>query len=184
MDIQQAVAENIRRIRKTQKMSIDQTAESAGISKSMLGQIERGLVNPTIGVLDKIAKGMHVSLEQLVENSAEDGAVLYRAVDVTGERLYGGKVIRYPLFPFDTDEGSESNQLDIFISGSYHAPQQVPGSRVFITVLSGLVEVQCGGETFTLESRDSLSFSGNGAYCYINKGNNTVRLIERVQYQK
>ena len=35
MDIQQAVAENIHRIRKAQKLSIDRAAELSGVSKSM-----------------------------------------------------------------------------------------------------------------------------------------------------
>ena len=48
MDIHQAVGLNIHRIRKSQKLSIDRASELAGISKSMLGQIERGMVNPTI----------------------------------------------------------------------------------------------------------------------------------------
>ena len=46
MDIQQAVAENIHRIRKAQKLSIDRAAELSGVSKSMWGQIERGLPTP------------------------------------------------------------------------------------------------------------------------------------------
>ena len=53
MDIQQAVAENIHRIRKAQKLSIDRAAELSGVSKSMWGQIERGLANPTVSVLSR-----------------------------------------------------------------------------------------------------------------------------------
>ena len=44
---------------------------------------------------------------------------------------------RYPLFPFDTDSRCQSCQLDLFISGGYDAPDRVPGSRVYLTVLSG-----------------------------------------------
>ena len=66
MDIQQAVAENIHRIRKAQKLSIDRAAELSGVSKSMWGQIERGLANPTVSVLSRVALGLHVPLEQLI----------------------------------------------------------------------------------------------------------------------
>ena len=184
MEIHQAVGENIQRIRKTQKLSIDRAAELSGVSKSMLGQIERGVVNPTIGVLCKIAGGLHVPLELLVESHQEPETALYRAVDVSGIRLCGGKVIRYPLFPFDTESRSESCQMDIFISGSYKAPDQIPGSLVYVTVLSGSLELEVGGEKFTMESRDSISFPGSRPYCYSNGGNNTVRLIERIVYKK
>lgn len=39
------IAVNLKRIRKSKNMSLDMLAERTGVSKSMLGQIERG--NPT-----------------------------------------------------------------------------------------------------------------------------------------
>lgn len=184
MDIQLAVGENIHRIRKSQKLSIDRLAELSGVSKSMLGQIERGTVNPTISVLNKIALGLHVPLELLVEHQDEAATALYRGVDVIGQRLCGGKVIRYPLIPFETDSHSESVQTDIFISGSYEAIDLIPGTRIHLTVLSGLLEVETDGEVFRMENRDCLVFPGYRPYRYVNKGNNTVRLIERIYYTK
>ena len=184
MDIHQAVGLNIQRIRKGQKLSIDRAAELAGISKSMLGQIERGSVNPTISVLHKLAQGLHVPLEKLIEYSEEQGVVQYRSVDTTGQRLHGGKVIRYPLFPYDTDSRAESCQMDIFISGAYEAVDRIPGSRVYLTVLAGMAEVQVGEENFRMEGRDSMVFPGGLPRRYINKGNTTVRLVERIMYEK
>ena len=168
MEIYQAVGQNIHRIRKAQQLSIDRAAALSGVSKSMLGQIERGLVNPTVSVLARIAGGLHVPIEQLVECREETPAQLHRAVDVVGARLCGGKVIRYPLFPFDTDSRCQS----------------CPGSRVYLTVLSGTLQVTAGGETYQLESRDSLSIPGGEGYHYENIGNNTVRMIERIYYRK
>ncbi len=126
MDIQQAVAENIHRIRKAQKLSIDRAAELSGVSKSMWGQIERGLANPTVSVLSRVALGLHVPLEQLIACHDDPPTALYRAVDVAGQRLCGGKVIAYRLFPFDPESRSESLQLDLFISGRYEGPDGSP----------------------------------------------------------
>ena len=36
------ISENLRQIRKEKKLSLDSMAEQTGVSKSMLGQIERG----------------------------------------------------------------------------------------------------------------------------------------------
>lgn len=128
MDIQQAVAENIHRIRKAQRLSIDRAAELSGVSKSMWGQIERGGANPTVSVLSRMAQGLHVPLEQLIACHDDPPTMLHRAVDVTGQRLCGGKVIAYRLFPFDPESRSESVQLDLFISGSYD--RAGPGPRL------------------------------------------------------
>ncbi len=184
VEIRQAVAYNIHRIRKGQKLSIERTAELTGVSKSMLGQIERGAVNPTITVLAKIADGLHVPLEQLIAHRTEDPVMLYRGVDSMGERLDGGKVICYDLFPYVQDSGSESRYMSIFLTGVYQAQDQIPHSRVYITVLSGTVEICCGEEKFTLENRDSLTFPGYLPHRYTNVCNATVRLIERIQYKK
>ena len=79
MEIYQAVGQNIHRIRKAQQLSIDRAAALSGVSKSMLGQIERGLVNPTVSVLARIAGGLRVPIEQLVECREETPAQLHRA---------------------------------------------------------------------------------------------------------
>lgn len=96
MDIQQAVAENIHRIRKAQRLSIDRAAELSGVSKSMWGQIERGGANPTVSVLSRMAQGLHVPLEQLIACHDDPPTMLHRAVDVTGQRLCGRKGHRLP----------------------------------------------------------------------------------------
>ena len=53
---------NLKTIRREKGMSMDEVAEQTGVSKSMLGQIERGEANPTIGTLGKIVSGLRVDL--------------------------------------------------------------------------------------------------------------------------
>ena len=48
------VSENLKRLRQSKGMSLDQVAEQTGVSKSMLAQIEKGTANPSLGVLGKI----------------------------------------------------------------------------------------------------------------------------------
>lgn len=45
MELTRAVGENIKRIRKSKKLSMERLAAEAGVSRSMLGQIERGEAN-------------------------------------------------------------------------------------------------------------------------------------------
>ena len=47
-------------------MSLDMLAKKTGVSKSMLGQIERGESSPTISTLGKIVEGIPVPLEELL----------------------------------------------------------------------------------------------------------------------
>lgn len=51
------IALNLKRIRKSKNMSLDMLAERTGVSKSTLGQIERGESNPTVSTIGKIVEG-------------------------------------------------------------------------------------------------------------------------------
>ena len=55
MELTRAVGENIKRLRKTKKLSMERLAAESGVSRSMLGQIERGEANPSVAILGKLA---------------------------------------------------------------------------------------------------------------------------------
>ena len=71
MDINNIVAENIKQIRNEKKLTLDAAAELTGVSRSMLAQIEKGDVNPTITVLWKIAVGYKLSFTSLLEKKVK-----------------------------------------------------------------------------------------------------------------
>ena len=71
MELNRAVAENIKRIRKSKKLSMERLAAESGVSRSMLGQIERGEANPSVAILGKLAAALKVPAEVLLENGAE-----------------------------------------------------------------------------------------------------------------
>lgn len=67
-----AVAQNIKRLREKQKLSMDELSRLSGVSKSMLAQIERGDGNPTLSSLWKIANGMRVPFDALTARPKPD----------------------------------------------------------------------------------------------------------------
>ena len=68
MELTRAVGENIKRIRKSKKLSMERLAAESGVSRSMLGQIERGEANPSVALLGKLAAALKVPAEVLLEN--------------------------------------------------------------------------------------------------------------------
>ena len=79
MDVTAVVAENVKAIRTKKRLTLDAAAALTGVSRSMLAQIEKGEVNPTISVLWKIANGYKVSFTSLVEDGQQEVAVLRQA---------------------------------------------------------------------------------------------------------
>ena len=70
------VSENLKRIRQSKGMSLDQVAEQTGVSKSMLAQIEKGTANPSIGVLGKITSGLRIEFQRLIDPPRVDYALI------------------------------------------------------------------------------------------------------------
>jgi XRE family transcriptional regulator, regulator of sulfur utilization len=52
------IARNLKRLREDRKLSLDNVAKLSDVSKSMLFQIERGEVNPTVSTVLKISNGL------------------------------------------------------------------------------------------------------------------------------
>ncbi len=98
MELNRAVAENIETIRKSKKLSMERTAAIAGVSRSMLGQIERGEANPSVAILGKIAAALRVPAEVLLENDDFETLLLSRELDNRAARLDGGKAVLRPAF--------------------------------------------------------------------------------------
>ena len=98
------VAENAKRLREEKRLTLDEAARLTGVSRSMLAQIEKGDVNPTISMVWKIANGYRVSFTSLVE-PARQRPVLLRAADAPALEADGGRYRNYPVFPFDEERG-------------------------------------------------------------------------------
>ncbi len=71
-DLTLLVAQNLKRIRDEKKLSLDKLSELTGVSKSMLGQIERGDSSPTISTIWKISSGLKVPFTALLNAPQPD----------------------------------------------------------------------------------------------------------------
>jgi transcriptional regulator with XRE-family HTH domain len=60
-----AVARNIRRLRVARKLSQEMLAVDAGIDRTYVSRLERGLENPTVAVLEKLARALSSTIEEL-----------------------------------------------------------------------------------------------------------------------
>lgn len=67
MDIRARLARNIRKLREARGWSQEDYADRAGIHRTYVSDIERARRNPTITVVDKLAKPFDVSAGSLLE---------------------------------------------------------------------------------------------------------------------
>jgi len=65
-DIRQRLASNLRRLRMGKGLSQEAYADVAGIHRTYVSDIERGARNPTITVIEKLARGLGVDVTELL----------------------------------------------------------------------------------------------------------------------
>ena len=65
MDINKQLGMRIKYLRGLRKWSQEDLALEAGVNKNYLSDLERGSRNPTVKVLEKIAKSLGITLEEL-----------------------------------------------------------------------------------------------------------------------
>lgn len=61
-----AVGERLHSLRKARKLSLDELSKAAGVSKSMLSQIERNAANPSVAVLWRLTNALNVALAEFL----------------------------------------------------------------------------------------------------------------------
>ena len=67
MTINKQLGYRIRYLRQQKGMSIEALALEADINRNYLGDLERGMRNPTLIILNKIAKALDIDLPTLFE---------------------------------------------------------------------------------------------------------------------
>lgn len=183
MDINLTVAQNIKTIREAKKLTLDAAAKQTGVSRSMLAQIEKGDVNPTISVLWKIANGYKVSFTSLT-NANNDEVVVISSKTTPPLIADDGKYINYPIFTFNEQRLFETYRIEIAPDGVLSAQPHLAGTEEYITVFDGSVDIIVEDEIYHLQKGDSIKFKADTNHGYKNAGDNTVFLSMLIYYTK
>jgi XRE family transcriptional regulator, regulator of sulfur utilization len=168
-DMTLLVAHNLKKIREEKKLSLDKLADLTGVSKSMLGQIERGDSSPTIATVWKIANGLKVSFTSLLETPQSDTLLLPRA-NITPLVEDNGKYRLYPYFPIESGRRFEVYAVEIDPGGYLSAEAHPDGTQEFITVFQGELTVRAGEEELRVLQGDAIRFRADKPHAYHNSG--------------
>jgi len=68
VDIRNRLGRNVRRTREAKGWSQEAFAHEAGIHRTYVSDIERGVRNPTILIVEKLAGALRVSASQLLDD--------------------------------------------------------------------------------------------------------------------
>lgn len=157
MQIDKNIAVNLKRIRKAKNLSLDMVAEQTGVSKSMLGQIERGESNPTVTTLGKIVEGLKIPFEQLIYERPET----VRTFSFESAPVWKEKADAYSLrvlLPYGAGRGFEVYQGRLEPGAVMEGVFRGENRWVYLTVLRGEIALETDGTSYGAEAGMSLCF--------------------------
>jgi transcriptional regulator with XRE-family HTH domain len=166
------VGESLHRLRVARKMTLEELARIAGVSKSMLSEIERDKANPTIAMAWRLANALGLSLNQLFApggRESETVRVVGRHETPTLGDSGDSHVLRI-LGPMDLAGRFEWYDLTLAPGGALESEGHDPGTLEHLTVRTGAVDVRVGDVVRHVRSGETARYPADRAHAIANAG--------------
>lgn len=178
--INTTVATQLKNARHKKGWSLDVASQHCGVSKAMLGQIERGESSPTIARLWKIATGFALPLSEFLEYRNESSSVLPQVKGFNE----GEKICIETVFDYDESTGLEVFDLQLAVGHEQHSEAHQKGVIEHIVVTSGSMEYYIDGKWNKLNIGEKAKFSADQDHAYRNVGQFPLRFLNIIYYPK
>lgn len=181
--VNQQIGESLKALRKKQGWSLDRTAQETGVSKAMLGQIERGESSPTIATLWKIASGFQTSLSALLEPETTGfQGVQVRSAEQIRHQPAKDSMLLASLFPYDERFRFEWLELTLPIAYEHYSQPHLQGVIEHVVVLQGEIELFIEQEWRAFSKGDAVRFAADQPHGYRNVGNVEAAIHNLIYY--
>jgi len=173
--INETVAAQLKKHRTEKGWSLDTASQSCGVSKAMLGQIERGESSPTIAKLWKIATGFNLPLSAFLGMKNEE-------LSQSAGLSQGKNISINTIFEFDKKTGIEMFELCFAIDHEQLSEAHQTGVIEHIVVKSGEMEYFSDAQWHRLNIGESVKFKADQVHGYRNVGNELLRFFNIIHY--
>lgn len=166
------VGATLQALRQGQGLSLDELSRRAGVSKSMLSQIERNQANPTVAVVWRLANALRVELSELLggERPMAPAIETVAAHATPSMSSPDGLCQLRILGPIDLAGQFEWYELTIQPGGALESAAHEPGSREHLSVLSGSMEVSAAAAVQKLKAGETARYAVDGPHAIRNTG--------------
>ena len=182
-NINRIIGSNLNRYRRSMGLSLDKVAEMTGVSKSMIGQIERGETNPSVSTLWKIANGLHISSTSLFEEKSEE-LVIIKKEDLQHIADPNEGYTIYPTFKYDSRKNFEVLIVDLEPGCIHRSEAHGTGVEEYIYVCCGELNLDIEGQLYHLSAGDSIKFSADRDHAYLNPFSSLCSIHSVIYYSR
>jgi transcriptional regulator with XRE-family HTH domain len=146
----------LRAARENARMTLQEVASSTGLTKGYISQLERDLSSPSLSTLWRLCTVLGITIGDLTEPEAFAFEPVY-----TERRPLGGDPQNDHFSrSYYNDPRFFASESDIAPGGSLaKEPYSIPGDLEFVYVLSGRLEFEIRGRTYTFRAGDAFTYS-------------------------
>lgn len=147
--------------------SLDAASEKTGVSKAMLGQIERGESSPTVSTLWKIANGFEISFSTFVKDLDVD---MDKKPTKQKSKIHSKdkKALVTPVVLYDKKLRFEVYLIELLPGCTYLSKAHRKGIVEHIVPVDGQIEVFADDVWQKVKKNSSFSFKADQAHGYRN----------------
>lgn len=173
------IAERVRELRASQRISLDTLAIKSGVSRSMISVVERGESSPTAVVLEKLAAGLGVTLGSLFDaaTAAQAPSPVARRDDQPQWRDPASGYVRRNVSPAGVAQPMQIVEVHFPAGARVAFETGARDVRVYqqIWLLEGAMEITAGEERHRLREGDCLAMQLDGPTMFHNPSRKAAR---------
>ena len=173
------VGATLQRLRLARGLTLEDLSRIAGVSKSMLSQIEREKANPTIAITWRLANALGVQIGELLSSEVRT-VDLIRVVDAHEIPTLPGSHAGYSLRilgPMDLAGKYEWYELTLQPGGELASQAHDPGTTEHLTVVTGTVELEVGAEKRKIKHGATARYPADQSHAIRNAGKTEAKAL-------
>ncbi|TKB06952.1 cupin domain-containing protein [Desulforhopalus sp. IMCC35007] len=171
--------EKLRAVRERKKLTLRDVAAQAGVSESLVSQIERNKVSPSIDTLLLIADILDIDYEYLFSDYRQKRKVaIVRREDRDSISRNKMTIQQLSIAAGETgDPAIEAFLLEIEAGGEKGDREYGHSGWEFGVILKGQARLIYGNESYDLQQGDSVSFPSDIPHLFANSGTGILKAI-------
>jgi transcriptional regulator with XRE-family HTH domain len=171
--------ERIRALREMQHLTLRDVAVQAGISESLLSQIERNKTSPSLDTLIGISDALGVDVAHLFKDYCQTRTVSILRKEDRSRLEKDGVVYEQlsRLFDSEAETAVEAVLLELAPGTRKGSSQYGHTGKELGILISGEAELEYGGAVYKLKEGDSVTFDSTIPHTLINNTTNRAQAI-------
>lgn len=180
-DLNTRIGIRLKELREDRQLSLDQLSKLTGVSKPMLGQIERAQSNPTVSTLWRIAEGLGVSFTTFIEEETEEHEYV-RQIDIQPLKESEGRYCVWPVFPMHNRRPIEMYTISLLPGCDYTSNGHPKGVMEYLWCTEGSCMISTPQKSYTLMASEGLTFRADETHRYENQTSDICRVVMVIYY--